>query len=475
MNRRAASLPRLLLARPPARSPGWDPPIGLLQLAVWVRDRGEARVEVMDPDLLRLPAAGLADRIARANPDVAGLSAHNLDADDAHAIAHALRQRGFAGRIVLGGPYPFSFRTEILRDPDVDFAVVGEGELAMSGLLEALAGRRPLAKVPGLVYRDPATGRPAQNPPEVLPDIDAVPRPDFGLLGIRDIEPLARSFLPHSVLSPSPRVLPVFTSRGCPFRCAFCCEHLGNRTRVHGIGRVMDDLDAFRRFGAEYLQFMDSHMGSRDRLLELFGAIARRRDGLRYSVYMGVRVEVLDDDVLQAMARAGVTQISLSLDAASARVQRRMNKIVSRDRMRDVLATCDRLGMLTRLYSMLGYLDETEDEVRQTVHAACALPADLALFAFPIPYPSTAFGNEAMRRGIDVHRVSRQSVFDVTEGIAAIPRERLLRLRQEAYRRFYLDPRRWARVARKLPLRAATLRSVEVPLRMMFRDGSRFL
>lgn len=475
MSGRSGDQIRVLLTRPPARSPGWDPPVGLLQLAAWVRDRGEAAVEVVDPDLERLGIPALADRILASRPDLVGLSVHNLDADAAHAIALVLRQRGFDGRIVFGGPYPFSFRDGLLLDRNVDFAVVGEGELALSGLLEALSGRRALGEVPGLIHRDPASGLALRNAPEVLPDIDVVPRPDFGMLGIRDIEPLQRSFLSHSVLSPSARVMPVFTSRGCPFRCAFCCQHLGDRARVHSIGRVLDDLDAYRRFGAEYLQFMDSHLGSRARLHELFKAISRRRDGLGYSVYMGVRVEVLDDEVLQAMADAGVTQISLSLDAGASRIQRRMNKVVPRDRMRDVLDTCNRLGMLTRIYGMLGYLDETEDEVRQTIDAICGLPADLALFAFPIPYPGTAFGDEVAGRGIDVYRVSRQSVFDVTEGIAAIPRERLLVLRKEAYRRFYLDPRRWARVARKLPLRAATLRSVEVPLRMMFRDGSRFL
>lgn len=465
----------MVLSRAPVRAVGWDPPIGLLHLGAVLDGMDSVAVQLVDPILDGSDEGSAIDRIMAFEPDLVGLSVHNMDSDDSHHMALQLRRRGHQGPIVFGGPYVFSFGRRVLRDTNVDFAVIGEGEEALRQLVECLRSDEPPTRVPNLIHRAPGDGTIMENARSELEDIDTVPRPDYGLLGIEDIRPVAQAFLPHSLLAPSPRAVPFFSSRGCSFRCSFCCQHMGGRIRTHGIARVMEDLDFYRDFGAEYIQFMDSQIGGRRRLRELFTAIRDRDDDLSYSVYMGVRVEVLDEGLLDLMSQAGVKQISLSMDAAAPKVQEAMNKKVPQAEIHRVLAHCDRLGLLTRVYGMLGYLDETEEEILQTVETICGLPADLAIFAFPIPYPGTRFGDEVIERGIDAHHLSRQSVFDVTEGIAAVPRNRLLDLRKHAYRRFYLDPRRWIRVARKMPLSKVSLRALEVPLRMMVKDGSRFV
>jgi radical SAM superfamily enzyme YgiQ (UPF0313 family) len=81
--------------------------------------------------------------------------------------------------IVLGGPHISGVQEWVLEDsPDVDYAVYGEGEKGLLGLLEYWAGQRSLAEIPSLIYRENVTIRKNCAARELSnTELDALPFP----------------------------------------------------------------------------------------------------------------------------------------------------------------------------------------------------------------------------------------------------------------------------------------------------------
>src|SRR6476661_6979252 len=85
--------------------------------------------------------------------------------------------------VVLGGPQASVVDIATMRAyPFIDLVVRGEAEQTLPDLVEALAGKRPLAAVPGITFRRDEDGEIVRNPAAPLvADLDALPFPAFHL------------------------------------------------------------------------------------------------------------------------------------------------------------------------------------------------------------------------------------------------------------------------------------------------------
>ena len=76
------------------------------------------------------------DLIKDFKPDIIGIRAMTFYRNFFHdAIAH-IRKNGIKTPIIAGGPYPTASYTEVLKDINIDVAVIGEGELTLADILE---------------------------------------------------------------------------------------------------------------------------------------------------------------------------------------------------------------------------------------------------------------------------------------------------------------------------------------------------
>jgi len=115
--------------------------------------------------------------------------------------------------VVWGGVHATIMPEDCLREDYVDFVVINEGEETTQDLARRLSGQAPMdfAAVPGLAWKD--NGRVVVNPERpFIQDLDRF-RPRWDLI------PVERYLIQSG---PYDRALPVYISRGCPFRCGFC-------------------------------------------------------------------------------------------------------------------------------------------------------------------------------------------------------------------------------------------------------------
>ncbi|MFH1059254.1 MAG: condensation domain-containing protein [Pseudomonadota bacterium] len=118
----------------------FEPPLGLMYLLTHLKEQlggqidGRIYKSRVDFDSL----AELKQLYAEFQPDVIGVRALTLYKDFFHRAIAALRQWGFAGPLIAGGPYATSGQRSLLQDANLDLAVIGEGELTLAEVIEAI-------------------------------------------------------------------------------------------------------------------------------------------------------------------------------------------------------------------------------------------------------------------------------------------------------------------------------------------------
>ena len=147
---------------------------------------------------------------------------------------------------MLGGPHPTIFPEETINLPSVDYVIIGEGEIPF---LQLVNGAEP-REIKGLVYK--RGGDIFNNGMgEFIENIDELPFPDRELLPVKKY---------NSILGGGRVVTTMFTSRGCPFQCAFCDRpHLGKKFRAKSAQRVVDEMAECLRLGIEEILVYDDY------------------------------------------------------------------------------------------------------------------------------------------------------------------------------------------------------------------------
>ena len=423
---------RVLLINPPADPPTlrdyfcsttpkadylWHP-IDLLALSGPLGARHE--IAIIDAVAEGLDARAALERARGFGPDAAIQLVGSLTLGRDLAFAGDLRRScGIDCLAVIGEPVLDAADALLAQAPAVDAALFD----FLGPDAAALLGGRPDAVFNGAV-RD---GRRVVIRRER-------PRGSFHLGRVRhDLLPLRRYRVPPAAPSPFASVLCSF---GCPYRCAYCNSGVGSLGYAR---REMDDLSAeleyLRRAGLRNLFFRDMSFGAEPAAArELLRRLQRARPGFCWTCY--ARPDRLDLDLLPEMARAGCRLIQFGVESARSEVLHGQQRASDPLRVEAAFQAARRCGIEAGAHFVLGLPGDSEAAIRETVDWALALDpayASFNLFQSRHGTPSRA------RLGLDVMTASDASFGRPGPGAALSP-DRLVRLRREAYQRFYLRP-----------------------------------
>lgn len=444
---------RIVLVKPfqPVVPALCQPPLGLLQLAGGLRERfgDRATVELYDLRLDQIEAetfaAGLGGSI-----DVLGVSALNFEAAEAARVAAAVRRRHPDVRTALGGPYAHSSEARARADGVWDWIFHGEADREFAALVAAvLLGEGDPAAVPGVSQRrgDDAWHSAPAGP--TSRELDDLPHPAWDLVrwSVYPQRPNMNGWLKGR------RYAPLFTSRGCPYLCSYCHDLFGKGFRWHSPERVVDEIALLHeRWGIDEFQIIDDifnlHKPRMRRIAEL--VIARfgpRR--LHFCFPNGIRADILDEADLPLLADMGVYQMAIAIETVTDRLQEVTQKNLKLERIPSLIAEAERVGIRTKGFFMIGFPTETPDEIEATVRFAVESELSFAGFYMVVPQEGTPIHALAMRESPEATAaVTVEDFYNDAPWYQLAYGVDLRRIQKRAFRRFFLRPRRIARIVR---------------------------
>jgi radical SAM superfamily enzyme YgiQ (UPF0313 family) len=369
------------------------PQVDLAQLAALLAP--ELRVEIVDAIARRMdwPAFEALVRERQPRYYVTQVAAPSLRNDmRGVALAHDLG----AHTIAFGTHVTPMHQETMERFPALDFVLRGEPEMTLRELARVLeqglaraALAQSLEKIRGLVWR--RGGEIVVNAERpFIENLDELPPPLHHLL------PLERYRIPM-VKGPYSFVV---TSRGCPGGCKFCIKHVtyGNRVRLRSPENIFEELLVLRDLGIHDVNmYADLFTADREQVVGLCNLILE--EGLELRWTCNSRVDSVDRELLELMARAGCWTISWGLESGNPEILRRVRKGIKPAQAEQALRWSREAGMRNWGYFIIGLPGETEETIRQTIRFSKALPLDIALFHVAAPYPGTPLYREVLENG----------------------------------------------------------------------------
>jgi radical SAM superfamily enzyme YgiQ (UPF0313 family) len=443
---------KVLLVRPNSDFPSNFPPLGLLHLASYLRQRGQYEIRIVDgrntfetPDQIAYIAKDF-------NADVVGISSLAADSQQAATIAQSVKAELPNVAIVLGGAHVTSSPEFFFKFPEVDYCVAGEGEIVFYQLLQVLSERstESIAGIPGVYFRN---GEGINGVPRAfISNMEELPPPAWDLL---DVESYFTNKYRRSAANPhyySRRCLPIMTARGCPFRCIYCHDVAGRKVRAFSIDRILEEYDYLtEKLGAQEIEFCDDLFNyNLERATALLNAIAERNRPVRITLTNGLRADYLSDEFLDACKRAGVYRIVFAIESASPRIQQFVHKRLNLDKALENISKAAARHFSTGGYFMLGFPDETIEEMKMSIDFAVNSDLHTAGFSTVATFPNTELYDWALQKGFQLDG-NYEDYNRIITNLSKVPAHKIEELRQEAFRRFYLSPKRVYRYLRDTP------------------------
>jgi radical SAM superfamily enzyme YgiQ (UPF0313 family) len=306
-------------------------------------------------------------------------------------------------RVVLGGPHVHLFPDETINLKNVDFLVLGEGEVVFKDLLDNIEDLSVLKKIPGLVFKEDGK-------------------------------------IVNTV------VTTIFTSRGCPFKCSFCDRpHLGKAFRARSAMNVVDEIEECVKIGInEFLFYDDTFTVNKKRVLDICNEIVSRRLDIGWDIR--ARVDTVDEEILQHLKKAGCQGIHYGIEAGTEKILKILNKGITISKARQVFDLTRRYNIPVLAYFMIGSPTETKEDIFSTFEVMKALKPDYVHMTILTPFPGTKIYLDGLKNGNIEHDCWRKFAEDPTPDFIppiwgeTFTREELNDLLTEGYRKFYLRP-----------------------------------
>lgn len=398
------------------------PPMGPLYLAACLEKEGFS-VKIFDTSF-KLTKEETVAIVKKEKPKLIAISALTSNIRGAVQLVRALRQDGYHGSIGLGSHHVTSDPDFLRRYPIFDFGVVGEAEITLPKLAKRIICDGE--EVKGLIQG------------ELPRDLDALPWPARHLVDFKRYE----NFMLNSISA----------SRGCPYKCLFCSlPALSKVIRFRNPVDVVKEMKAvYRLNGSKHFMFMDDCFTvNRKYTVALCQEMIKQKT--KFSWHVQTRVNLVDDELLKLMKKAGCTKILFGVESGNDRVRNKIvNKRISKEQIIRAFKLTRKNKIEGDMYLMLGFPSETKEELEETVNFPKKVPANLVGAHITIPMPGTKLWDDLVAQG----KIKKELIDDYIEGKLGdtfradwpkfIPEGMTLEYLQEArnriHKNFYLRP-----------------------------------
>ncbi|MFQ5685052.1 MAG: B12-binding domain-containing radical SAM protein [Candidatus Scalindua sp.] len=419
-------------------------PLNLCCLVAYTRLRHpDVEFKIIDSEIKGLSHEDTVKETQKFSPDLIGITSNTCVFDSVIRLVFLLSEKIPDVPIVIGGPHPSALPERTLKETEAKFVVFGEGELTFEELIEYhKEGNSSWNKINGLAYKS-EDGHIRTNPPrELIKDLDILPFPARDLVecNLYVPPPTKRVAIgPNTILS---------TSRGCTHNCGFCAANTvwTRKIRFRSPKLVVDEIvECVEKFGIRSFNFTDEYFTAlKKRVLEICRILRERKLQIRW--VCSARAQRIDRETLEAMRDAGCYEISFGIESGNNKILKKIDKSIDLDEALRVIRLTKKVGITTHASYILGYLDETEETMKDTIRFAKKLNTHIAAFFIASPLPGTPLYHEALEKGYIRSDANWQdfSPLSNTESVLSFPELSIATIRKwhrKALKSYYVRPK----------------------------------
>lgn len=294
---------------------------------------------------------------------------------------------------IAGGQHFIGENISEALDNSIDYVIIGEGEITIVQLIEALFQNGPIEKVDGIAFREKEKIV-ETSPRKPIEDLNLIPLPDFSLLH-------------HAKV----KLYPVNWTRGCGMNCEFCT--VKGKVRCGTVDYAFQQfVSIFERFKGKNFFIVDDLFGQKRRLaIDLCHRLESYQElvGTRFWITVQIRLDKAHDpELLAAMRSAGIRVVAIGFESPIPTELEAMNKRLVPEDMIKLTNIFHHMGFLVHGMFIFGYPARpgqefvlgAKERVRQFSHFIRKARIDTIQILLPVPLPGTELTkrlNEAKR------------------------------------------------------------------------------
>lgn len=324
-------------------------------------------VTVVDISAARMISPNLAEIMDRVNPELICITSVAFHHSEACATGHLARKMCPGVPVVYGGAHCTALYEEFARIGDC--VVLGEGESTILEIADNLEqGLTAWDDMRGIAYTNESECVVTRTR-EQISDLDTLPFPDWSLYDYSQY-----LSIPSESNDPI-HFYSINSMRGCPYVCSFCSDLHGTQVRYRSSASVVDEMERNRNmFGARHFDFADSNMTvDKEHFIDFCEHLRERELDVLWN--METRVDLVDEEIVQAAKQAGCQVICFGIESGDEYILKKMGKSFTTEEIEAAVCMATDVGLLVKSSFMLGHPYETEDSVEKT----CALAKHLRM------------------------------------------------------------------------------------------------
>jgi radical SAM superfamily enzyme YgiQ (UPF0313 family) len=283
--------------------------------------------------------------------DMVGISCMTANAPRAYELCREFKKRGKT--VILGGVHPSILPDEALQHADC--VVVGEAEGVWEILIKDFQHNNLKRK-----YHNPT------------PDLGKYVPKDFSKM-------IKKGFF---------KLIPIMTTRGCPYNCDFCCvtNLFGKKIRHIPIENVVRDI---QESGSKSFMFLDDNIiGHPKYAKELFRAIKPLK--IKWVGQASISLLTGDDELMQLAAESGCKVLFFGIESVSEEQLQSMRKAIKEIKnLESAFKKIKKMGILVLASMIFGFDNDTKEVFNETVRFLIKNNVSIATFNVLTPYPGT--------------------------------------------------------------------------------------
>lgn len=289
-----------------------------------------------------------------------------------HALSLAKQIKRPNNHIVFGGIHPTVLPELLLKEDSIDSVVMGEGEKAMLQLVNDIDQGANVHK--------------RRYETDYVMNLDDLPFPDRA--AIKNERNLMQAYKDEGV-----RITSVLASRGCPFRCSFCCSRnvWQNQTRFRTPGNLLDEIEMLvKDWNVQFLKFSDDTFTVNKQKVIDFCKLKEER-GITLPYGANAHINTIDDELLGYLAESGCRELWYGVESGSPRILKDIHKSTNIRKIKEVFRLTKKHGIKTRAYFLLGMPNETLEDIEMTEKLCDELQPDIVGFTLLAPFPTNEY------------------------------------------------------------------------------------